>query len=366
MSFSSKKIITLGVFFALFCLCILPAKADVEISGSLTDISIRNKTITVRTGKKLESKIQFSPNTVFTGEKGQPVQVSSLLPGDHVKVVVSGIPGAARKVTADGEAMAGELIFISDKKLITASGDQALFSPDVCFFLNGRTVDYKELKQGMRVFVRLDASTKLAGSVYAVDLKSGSKSSENRKSIKTVEVSAAKSYRQNSVITVSAKAKPKSYITFDIAGLGKEIPMKEVKPGSYTGSFRLNRQDMRRTYILVGDGSIKNSDYVVYQSAVDVAVSAPVIIPVNPEPDDEIIGKQVEIFAKFNSGGSLIRAESAGIIVDGKPLTSGVEKNVGFISGNAGDLKPGRHSVVVTVSDEAGNSSKKAWAFTVK
>jgi hypothetical protein len=122
---------------------------------------------------------------------------------------------------------------------------------------------------------------------------------------------------------------------------------------------------MRRTYILIGDAAGKG-DYSISSASIDIAITPPFIEPVNPEPDDEISGKSVEVFAKLGSQGSLVRAESAGIVVDGKPITSGIEKNVGFITGSPGDLKPGRHSVTITVQDEAGNISKKSWAFTVK
>lgn len=338
-----------------------------KIEGTVLGIEHSKSLVTVSTGKSLVTNVYYNGKTRFQKSGGGSLPLYSIMPGDHISALITIPGGIASSVTVSGETVGGELVFISGVKLLTSDGIQVHLSKDARFYINGIETEMKELQKGRRIFARIDPETNLAGTVYQVDInKRVMKQGETKGVIKTVECFPAGSFRKGRVIKITVTASPGKKVSADIAGVAYRIPLKETKPGAYSGSYTFERTDVRRTYV-VGRASDGNGTVTrINTTAIDAAVSPPVIEPVYPLPDKTVDGSGIELFARLSSPGSLIKASSIEVFLDGKQLTSGVERNVGFVSCELPTLKKGKRTVKVLVVDEAGNKNSLLWQFDVK
>ncbi|MCD4784555.1 MAG: hypothetical protein K8T10_12100 [Candidatus Eremiobacteraeota bacterium] len=354
------------IFTILIILSISTSWAAVlRIEGSVIDIDHGRRTIKVKTGKSLETLFKYNNKTRFLSNS---IKISpfSIIPGDHIKASISG-RGEAESINVNGNYYAGEVIFINKDKMLTAEEKQVYFSPDVKFYVNGVKSQWKDIPTGCRIYARVDPGTELAGSVYAVDFKKQVGKSGNFSSkIWKVDIRGKKSYRKNDILKVIVKASGKKKVSMDIPGIAGRIPLKEIKPGIYGGNYKFTRNNIRRTYIVVHISDKKGYAYRICPSSINVAISGAEIIPVYPHENETIREKSPSIFVRFIPGGSLVKANSTGVIIDGKSLKSGMDRNVGFVSCKLPSLKPGKHSIKIVVSDDAGNWKSKKWYFYVR
>lgn len=337
-----------------------------KIEGTVIGVEHSKSLVTVSTGKSLITGVNYGGKTRFINSKGGSLPLYSIMPGDHIKASVPVPGGAASSIIVSGETVGGELLFINDVKLITSDGVQVHLSKEARFYINGMEAEMKDLEKTRRVFTRSNPETNLAGTVYLADInRRVMKQGETKTEVKSVEYFPAGSFRKGKDIKITVKASAGKKVSADIAGVAYKIPLKETKPGIYTGSYRFERTDVRRTYI-IGRASDKNGTVTrINTTAFDVAVSPPVIEPVYPLPGKTADSVGIELFARLTSKGSLIKASSIEVYLDGKQLTSGVERNVGFVSCDLPPLKKGKRTVKLIVLDEAGNKTSLQWQFNV-
>jgi len=359
--------------FILISICLLVFSTgasyaeNVRFEGTVINIDHYGGIIQLRTGRALETRIHFSSKTGFLRPGGRVISPYSILPGDHLKVIVPAKTGIAKSAIVTGESFAGELLFINPVKCITSQGQQFNFSKDIKFYLNGVNTRWKNVKAGYRIFVRIDPSTGLAGSVYALNLrKQTGKSGSSSAKIWKIERSKEKSYKKTESINILVKASAGKRVSADIAGIAFGIRLKEVKPGIYRGKYRFRRTDMRRTYLVARIFDKKGVAYRVNPSSFDVAISPPTIEPVYPAPGKSIGGRLSDLFALLDSRGSLIHAAFTAVYIDGKKIKSGLDRNVRFIACPLPRLKKGKHTARIIAVDEVGNSSSRSWSFYVK
>ncbi len=360
------RILSLIVLLQFFAMRISFAET-LKIEGTVLGVEHSKSLITVSTGKSLITNVFYSGKTRFVNAAGGLLPLYSIMPGDHIVASIPVPVGIASSVVINGETAGGELVFISAVKFLTSDGIQVQLSKDARFYINGIETEMKDLQKGRRVFARTDPETDLAGIVYQADInKRVMKQGETKAVIKTVECFPAGSFRKGKVIKIVVTASPGKKVSADIAGAAYKIPLKETKPGVYSGSYTFTRTDIRRTYIIARASDNKGTVTRINTTAIDAAVSPPVIEPVYPLPDKTVDGDGIELFARLSSPGSLIKANSIEVFLDGKQLTSGVERNVGFVSCDLPLLKKGKRTMKVLVMDEAGNKASLLWQFTVK
>jgi len=339
--------------------------STINIKGSVIDVDHGKRIIYVKTGKSLETKLIYDSKTRFMS-RGKRISPFSVIPGDHVNARVSGA-GIIGSITVNGESHAGEVVFISKEKLLTADGMQIYFFFDVKFYVNGILSGWKDIPVGCRIYTRVNPTAELAGSVYAIDFrKQVSKSGDSPPEIWKIDIPGKKLFRKNEKINVIVKARGKKKVCIDIPGIATGIPLKEVKPGTYKGSYKFNRNSIRRTYVIAHISDKKGYSCRICPLSINVAITGPRIIPVYPGKNETIRENSPSIFARFIPGGALVKASSIGVIIDGKRIKSGLDRNVGFISCKIPQLKPGKHSIKIVVSDEAGNQRSKKWYFNIK
>ena len=370
----NKTLKTLPIILTLLILILLQTSAvgisyadTLKVEGTVLGVEHSKSLFTVSTGKSLITNVYYGRKTRFQDGKGVSLPLYSIMPGDHIRALITIPGGLASSVVVSGETVSGELVFINGVKLLTSDGIQVQLSKDARFYINGIEMEMKDLEKGRRIFARIDPETNLAGMVYQADIKKRvMKQGETKTIIKTVEYFPAGSFRKGKVMKITVKASPGKKVSADIAGIAYRIPLKETKPGLYSGNYKFERTDVRRAYVIAGASDGKRTVTRINTSAVDVAVSPPIIEPVYPLPGKTVDGDGIELFVRLSSPGSLIKASSIEVFLDGKQLTSGIERNVGFVSCDLPPMKKGKRTVNVLVLDEAGNKNSLLWQFDVK
>jgi hypothetical protein len=226
----------------------------------------------------------------------------------------------------------------------------------------------------MRVFLRVDPVTGLAGSIEAIDIKAANCHPEQNEGSSPIKIfgislfsqeSKKKSFRKGDSIEISLNATPGAEAVFDVCGIARGVAMKETKPGSYKGKFVFQRGDARFSYVIIRMKNKNGKITRIYPGSIDLAANPPEITPVSPTPGESISGNLPPIFAELSSAGSMVTASSATIYLDGKPLSQGIFRNVEYVSAELPqNLPPGAHRAKITVCDEAGNTASKEWSFT--
>ena len=338
-----------------------------NIKGTVKEIDHKQYLLTILSGKSTEVKVHYDSRTKFIGNGNETISVYSVLPGDGIDARVPQNSKTASIIIVNGKTIAGELIFINKKKILLAGGEQIYLHPETSFYINGLKANFNAIKKRRRVFLRINPATSLAGSLYQTDIvkKTISKGSIKSK-IYSLEKSPEGNFRKDRVINFKVKASSKKNVSADIPGIAMNIPLKEVKPGVYAGRYIFKRNDVRRTYPVAKIIDKSGEFSRISPKSLDVAVSPPIIEIIHPVPNSQLKRGDIEVFARLKSPGTLIKAKSITVHLNGRLIQSGIEKNVGFVSCSLPRLKKGNYRVKITVADEAGNVSSGEWKFSIK
>ncbi|MDB5874036.1 MAG: hypothetical protein JWQ07_3478 [Ramlibacter sp.] len=160
---------------------------------------------------------------------------------------------------------------------------------------------------------------------------------------------------------------PGGVADFDIPGVVQNVPMREVRPGVYEGSYTVRRLDNLQpsrpiaATLRVGDRSVTST---LTQPLVADA-RPPVIRHLSPREGEAVVGRGASISGVFDDAGGVgVDPRSVRITVSGRNVTGQSEITPQHFTYRA-DLPPGRHTVDVTASDLAGNAVRRSWNFDV-
>jgi hypothetical protein len=358
-SFISAATVLALLVLTLLLLAPAPSACQqpVFLEGTVIESLPSQSTLVIRVNQGLTARI-------LLGSFG-PWHPHSILPGDRVRVETDPASGKSRLTDVQGGYFSGELLFVSPAKLITSEGRQVFLSPEAVIIKNGRKAEVGDLQPGMRVFLRVDPGTSLAGWVEAVDLKAPVDTDGGLKVTGVQGPPKNASFRQGQPLDLSISGTPGSRVSFHVTGICRDVPMAESRPGLYRGSFPFKREDVRQARLIIrmekGGGELVR----LGPSSFDVAISPPVIEAVSPRPGERIRGKSAMVFALLSSQGSLIDGEASTVFLDGKPLGEGLWKNVEHVKADLpAGLKPGAHVIKVVARDTAGNTASRQWEFT--
>jgi hypothetical protein len=351
---------------------------NVTWQGTVINSSPRQSKFTVKVSNNLT--LDFTPVNGFQSE-GNVVSQYSVTPGDRAWVTF--IPGGKTvgKVEVRGEYFAGSLIFINNQKLILSCGQQIYMTDNPRIILNGSESEIREIKTGTRTFVRVDPETNLAGTVEVIDTdrykpaEQDKRFNYNRISVHRISSSGtidkmeavSSSFRQGDKIQVELQGTPGKTAVLVITGNAADIPLKEIRPGVYRGEYVFSRGDVRRSYLILKMYDDKDDSYRIYPQAIDVACSPPEIKLISPIAGRRVNDKETLVYAEFLSKGSLVDASSVMLYLNGRQVTTGLDRTVNSVRADiAPQVKPGENIIEVRLRDEAGNSASEKWNFSVK
>lgn len=163
-------------------------------------------------------------------------------------------------------------------------------------------------------------------------------------------------------------ATPGQRASFAIEGIGT-VPMREVRPGRYEGSYTVKRLDRIGGVPIVAtlegaNGAWVKSELRSRQLLVDTR--PPVVRNQQPKDGDLVPeGGQVTVSGTFDDHGGLgVDPQSVKVVVGGRDVTAQTTVTRDFFT-YRGELPQGSYAADVTAKDLAGNTVRSAWSFRV-
>lgn len=160
---------------------------------------------------------------------------------------------------------------------------------------------------------------------------------------------------------------PGATVDFSIPGVAQNIPMREVRPGVYEGSYTIRRLDnLAPSRPIVA--TMRLGDRAITQALTQPLVAdarPPVIRHLSPREGEAVVGRGVSVSGTFDDAGGVgVEPKSVRITLSGRNVTDQSEITPQHFTYRA-DLPPGRHTVDVTASDMVGNTMRRSWSFDV-
>lgn len=163
-------------------------------------------------------------------------------------------------------------------------------------------------------------------------------------------------------------ATPGQRASLAIEGIGT-VPMREVRPGRYEGSYTVKRLDRIGGVPIVATLEGANGAWVKSQlrsRQLLVDTRPPVVRNQQPRDGDVVPeGGQVTVSGTFDDRDGLgVDPQSVKVVVGGRDVTAQTTVTRDFFT-YRGDLPQGSYAADVTAKDLAGNAVRSAWSFRV-
>jgi uncharacterized Zn-binding protein involved in type VI secretion len=188
--------------------------------------------------------------------------------------------------------------------------------------------------------------------------------------IRSLSLSAAHPLRAGDAFDVTLQGTPGGHATFDIGDLLTRLDMKETVPGTYVGHFTIPDRFNVTQIPVYGNLSVgaQSANRSEAQQTLSAATTPPRIGEFAPPAGQTVNNSRPSIFATFAAPTEIaINLASVSLVVNGHDVTSSATRTSGFITYSPGvDLPEGPVTVLVRVSDVAGNTSTRTWNFTIK
>ena len=156
-------------------------------------------------------------------------------------------------------------------------------------------------------------------------------------------------------------------VEFDIPGVSQNVPMREVRPGVYEGSYTIKRLDnLAPSRPIVA--TMRLGERAVTQALTQPLIAdarPPVIRHLSPREGDTVVGRGASVSGTFDDAGGLgVDPKTVRIRLSGRDVTAQSQITPQHFTYRA-DLPAGRHTVDVAASDLAGNAVRRSWSFDV-
>ena len=161
---------------------------------------------------------------------------------------------------------------------------------------------------------------------------------------------------------------PGGVASFAIPGVVENVPMREVRPGVYEGSYTIRRLDnLAPSRPIVA--TLRMGDKVVNSNlsqGLTTDAKAPVLSNLSPREGEVVVGNTTtSVSASFDDAGGVgVDPKSVRILLAGRNVTAESNITAQFFSYRA-NLPAGRYSVDVSAKDMVGNVMNKTWNFEV-
>ncbi len=180
-------------------------------------------------------------------------------------------------------------------------------------------------------------------------------------------VAPKKGYAPGATLKVQLLATPKGQATFDIKGFETELPMVEVRPGVYEGTYTVPAGARSRSCTLAA--RLRVGDQVATATMQDsfwVDSVPPAVTEKLPKPDAPVQSSRPTLSLSYLEAGSGLDPQSVKLVLDGKTVTKGIKLGTGVISYDVTEpLADGMHTARFEFADAAGNTTHAEWRFLV-
>ena len=172
-----------------------------------------------------------------------------------------------------------------------------------------------------------------------------------------------------SELRFSLEGPPGAVAFVDLPGINNNVPLREVRPGRYEGSYTIRRSD-NMDFSAPVVATLRAGDRTVTANIAAPQVAGdnrpPAIVNMSPREGDTVAGGPFTVVSGnfADRRGSGVDPNSVRILLSGRNVTGGAQITPESFSYRA-PLPPGRHTVDVTARDRAGNTVRRNWSFEV-
>lgn len=161
---------------------------------------------------------------------------------------------------------------------------------------------------------------------------------------------------------------PGAVATVAIPGVIDNMPMREVQPGVYEGSYTIRRLDVLApsrpivATLRMGDKAVASN----LSQPLTTDAKAPVLRNLSPREGELVAGNgATSVSASFDDAGGVgVDPKSVRILLGGRNVTADSNITAQFLSYRA-NLPAGRYTVDISAKDMVGNTMNKVWNFEV-
>jgi hypothetical protein len=164
---------------------------------------------------------------------------------------------------------------------------------------------------------------------------------------------------------------PGARAQIDIPRVVQNVPLREVQPGVYEGSYTIRLRDdlseIDRAVATLRNGPMTTTARIKLEGegAQWPDRSGPRVVDITPNHDQRVTERtRTEVSARFRDHRSGVDVSSVRLRVDGEDVTRHSRVTANQVSFEA-NLRQGRHQAELVVRDRAGNVTRTAWNFVV-
>jgi len=302
-----------------------------------------------------------------------PGELADVHPGDAASVLVLR-NGHVQSVIVRYASRSGTIAAVSPTQFVLNTG--FILSPDLStvITLDAQPATLADLKVGDNVVVRLNPDTNEKREIIASRLMAPAAAASGAPAagpaIASFTIDADKpALKAGDTFSVTLTGTPGGRASYDIGSYVADQPLSEGPPGTYTGRYvvpeNVNFGEVPVYGNLTVGGTV--AARVAARSTIAVSNTPPQIVDIAPDPAQTVNNNQPSIFATFRSPVDVgINASNVSIEVNGLDVTAAATRTGQFITYSPGvALADGNVTVVVRVSDVAGNTQSRSWSFTV-
>ena len=361
-------------------LATLPAPAGRTVSGQLTGIYTDTvpEQITVRVNGDNTAIPITSSTIVLRSEPGNPtveVPLSQLSIGDQV-TVQRDTDGTATSIASTFGELRGTLKSVGrmpdGTRVITLNdGTTVELAPDADVTMNGRKVALSDILPDESLRIRTNASNSLASHIYVNPGNGPARPPRggNAPSVTAFRVDARGPLRSGEKLVATLTGTPGAVASFSIPGVVDSVPMTEVSPGVYRGAYTVKPDISVQGASVLGQLQKDGITAPLIQASenLNIASAQPKINSVTPATGATVQTDRPLIYGTImDTGGTGIDTGRSAILLDGRDVTGDATITPQFFNLRPQDpLAAGRHTVRVTIVDQAGNATRRDWAFNV-
>jgi hypothetical protein len=322
-----------------------------------------------------DAKIWIEDVTIHSQIKGA---ITDIRPGDAVHAILAK-NGHVISVFDFYRSMSGPVAAVSPTAIVLQNGHVVTPSGNTEILLNSQSAHLSELHAGDYVTVRSNPeSGELRQIVASRTLAAAASSATATPSpgtpapavVSSVSVNLSRPLRAGESFEITMKGTPGGHGTFDIGDYLIDQPMRETSPGTYVGRYTIPDRFNVTQVPIYAKLSVGSSSAPRMQAAqtLSATTTPPTIGEIEPSSGQTINNARPSIFATYSAPTDIpINASSVSVTVNGHDVTSSTTRTPMFVTYVPGvDLPSGPVSVVVRVSDSAGNATTKSWTFTIQ
>lgn len=346
-----------------------PVPGQSVIEGTVFRVDLANQRLFVQRGDQIHTVV-VTANTAITRVntatgQGGAVSLAEVRVGDQVTVTLDA-QGRAILVRVQAREVSGRIDAIAGRTIVLSSGQVFTLSEDARIIVGGRETTVADLRAGMEVTLRLNPQT---NQVVEVTAQAVAQPPAAQVRITAFAHNVTRPLRADETVAVELRGTPGGQAAFDIFGVAQGIPMQEVSPGVYRGTYRVRSGDNVLSATIFGHLRVGSQEAVPVASSTQITIDtrAPVIRDRFPDPGAVINNTRPNILITFDDqGGSGVNPAASALIVNEQNVTARATITATAMAYTPPDPLPqGAVTVRVVLRDRAGNETGDSWAFSI-